>query len=69
MQNNIFFLILIISGCLSLSDFKNPWMFENRSTIVHLFEWKFTDISEECKYLGENGFGGVQVRFYNELIE
>lgn len=34
----------------------------NRSAIVHLFEWKWTDIADECeRYLGPNGFAGVQV--------
>jgi alpha-amylase len=42
-------------------EFKNPHMFDNRSTIVHLFEWKFTDIEKECKFLGEKYFGGVQI--------
>uniref|UniRef100_A0A1B0EY97 Alpha-amylase n=1 Tax=Phlebotomus papatasi TaxID=29031 RepID=A0A1B0EY97_PHLPP len=33
-----------------------------RSVIVHLFEWKWVDIAEECeRFLGPNGFGGVQV--------
>lgn len=31
--------------------------------IVHLFEWKFADIANECeRFLGPRGFGGVQVR-------
>ncbi|XP_022105490.1 alpha-amylase 1-like [Acanthaster planci] len=34
----------------------------NRQVIVHLFEWKWTDIAEECeRYLAPNGFGGVQI--------
>jgi len=33
-----------------------------RSVIVHLFEWKWNDIADECeRFLGPNGFGGVQV--------
>lgn len=33
-----------------------------RSVIVHLFEWKWVDVANECEsFLGPNGFGGVQV--------
>ncbi|XP_055737425.1 alpha-amylase-like isoform X2 [Salvelinus fontinalis] len=35
---------------------------QGRSTIVHLFEWRWNDIAEECeRYLGPNGFDGVQI--------
>lgn len=35
----------------------------NRTTIVHLFEWKWEDIASECeRFLGPAGFGGVQVK-------
>lgn len=31
--------------------------------MVHLFEWKWSDIAMECeRFLGPMGFGGVQVR-------
>ncbi|XP_052747663.1 alpha-amylase 4N-like isoform X2 [Galleria mellonella] len=34
----------------------------NRSTIVHLFEWKWKDIADECeRFLAPHGFGGVQI--------
>lgn len=37
--------------------------------MVHLFEWKFRDIALECeRYLGPNGFGGVQVSPVNENV-
>ena len=33
-----------------------------RTVIVHLFNWKWTDIAEECeRYLGPNQYCGVQV--------
>lgn len=42
-------LLTILS--LSLSDvrcdYKNPYMFDTRKSIVHLFEWKFVDVAEE----------------------
>ena len=38
-----------------------------RTVMVHLFEWKWTDIAKECEtYLGPNGFAGVQVSPPNE---
>lgn len=42
---------------------KNPNFVPNRSTIVHLFEWKWSDIAKECEgFLKEKGYGGVQVK-------
>lgn len=33
-----------------------------RNTIVHLFEWHWDNIAQECEnFLGPKGFGGVQV--------
>lgn len=41
----------------------------HRSGIVHLFEWKFVDIAAECeRYLGPNGFAGVQVSPIHENV-
>ncbi|XP_050739705.1 alpha-amylase-like [Eriocheir sinensis] len=35
---------------------------DGKQAIVHLFEWKWTDIAAECeRFLGPNGFCGVQV--------
>lgn len=40
---------------------------DGRQTIVHLFEWKWTDIAAECeRFLGPNGYAGVQVSPPNE---
>lgn len=37
----------------------------NRSTIVHLFEWKWKDIAKECEsFLSPKGYGAVQVIFF-----
>nr|AAW66386.1 Amyrel [Drosophila neocordata] len=47
----------------------NPHWWGNRNTIVHLFEWKWTDIADECeRFLGPRGFAGVQVSPANENI-
>ncbi|RXN25829.1 pancreatic alpha-amylase-like protein [Labeo rohita] len=40
-----------------------------RTAIVHLFEWRWADIAAECeRYLGPNGFGGVQISPPSESI-
>ncbi|XP_012937880.2 alpha-amylase [Aplysia californica] len=40
-----------------------------RTVIVHLFEWKWTDVAAECeRYLGPKGFCGVQVSPANEHV-
>jgi alpha-amylase len=41
---------------------KNPNTVPGRSAIVHLFEWKFSDVAAECeRFLAPRGFAGVQV--------
>ena len=35
---------------------------QNRQTMVHLFEWKWTDVAKECEnFLQYYGYGAVQV--------
>lgn len=49
----------------------NPHHWENRSGIVHLMEWKWSDIAVECEqFLGPRGYGGVQVSpvFENVIV-
>ncbi|XP_047533155.1 alpha-amylase-like [Vanessa atalanta] len=54
-----FVLILILtSGVCSYETNMLP----NRTTIVHLFEWKWRDVADECeRFLAPKGFGGVQI--------
>ncbi|KAK9871279.1 hypothetical protein WA026_011549 [Henosepilachna vigintioctopunctata] len=53
----------------SISSQKNPNFAENRSTIVHLFEWKWKDIAQECEnFLSKHGYGGVQISPPNENL-
>ncbi len=41
-----------------------------RTTFVHLFEWKWSDIEQECvNFLGPKGFSAVQVSPPNEHID
>ncbi|NXI53664.1 AMYP amylase, partial [Chloroceryle aenea] len=47
----------------------SPNTLSRRTSIVHLFEWRWADIALECeRYLAPNGFGGVQVSPPNENI-
>ncbi|KAJ8392594.1 hypothetical protein AAFF_G00074720 [Aldrovandia affinis] len=40
-----------------------------RTSIVHLFEWRWADIAQECeRYLAPNGYGGVQISPPSENI-
>ncbi|XP_071800339.1 alpha-amylase-like [Asterias amurensis] len=55
---------LSVGTCASYLD---PHMLENRQTIVFMMGWNWADIAEECeRYLGPNGFGGVQIMPANE---
>ncbi|KAH3712444.1 alpha-amylase-like [Dreissena polymorpha] len=47
--------------------YSDPHCAAGRDTIVHLFEWKWTDIKAECeRFLGPMGYCGVQVSPVNE---
>ncbi|KAM3914848.1 pancreatic alpha-amylase-like [Leptodactylus fuscus] len=60
-------LILLLFG--SCTGQFNPNVACGRTSIVHLFEWRWEDIAEECeRYLGPNGFGGVQISPPNENL-
>ncbi|KAM7318034.1 hypothetical protein ACRRTK_022771 [Alexandromys fortis] len=62
-----FFLLLSFIGfCWAQYD---PHTQYGRTSIVHLFEWRWVDIAKECeRYLGPKGFGGVQVRIYVDAV-
>lgn len=50
--------------------FQVQWAYaDSRTVMVHLFEWKWKDITKECKeFLGPAGFAGVQVSPPNEHV-
>lgn len=55
-------LIFALVAFASANRHKNPHYAPGRTTMVHLFEWKWDDIANECEqFLGPKGFGGVQV--------
>ncbi|XP_039753161.1 alpha-amylase 2-like [Pararge aegeria] len=61
-------IVLLSAACLAVA-FKNPHYAPGRTTMVHLFEWKWNDIADECeRFLGPRGFGGIQVSPPNENL-
>ncbi|CAG9786604.1 unnamed protein product [Diatraea saccharalis] len=60
----MFFSLLFISLTVGVySDhYDRTNMLPDRTTIVHLFEWKWKDIADECeRFLAPKGYGGVQI--------
>ncbi|XP_055550852.1 alpha-amylase A-like [Wyeomyia smithii] len=67
MKFSLGFLLLIAKAYVNAQH--NPHFWPGRSTIVHLFEWKFSDIADECeRFLAPNGFGGIQLSPVNEYV-
>lgn len=66
----IFQVILFTSVTIVLSNAShNSNYVANRSVMVHLFEWKWNDIANECEqFLAPNGYAGVQVSPVNENV-
>lgn len=61
---------LLLAACAVLvSGQFNPNFAPGRSVIVHMFEWKYKDIAEECElHLGPEGIGGIQVSRTKRVI-
>lgn len=54
---------------LALGRHHEPNFWTGRTGIVHLFEWKYSDIADECeRWLAPKGFAGVQLSPVNENI-
>lgn len=54
------FVVILLAG-LANAQWDPHWQ-AGRSAMVHLFEWKWSDIARECEeFLAPNGFGGVQI--------
>ncbi|XP_018355262.1 PREDICTED: alpha-amylase 1-like [Trachymyrmex septentrionalis] len=65
----LLFSLGFISLLLFAIAYKNPHYVGNRTSMVHLFEWKFSDIAKECEdFLGPMGYGGVQVSPISENL-
>ena len=68
----LLFILLSIVGCnlflIVSAQYKKTHIFDGRSGIVQLFEWKFNDVANECVFLSENGYGGVQISPVQESV-
>ncbi|XP_017774160.1 PREDICTED: alpha-amylase-like [Nicrophorus vespilloides] len=61
--------ITVVLLLTSVAAYKNPNFWDDRNSIVHLFEWKWNDIADECeRFLQKKGYGGVQVSPVNENV-
>lgn len=62
MKNNLLFAVVALM--LNQAALATP---SARTVMVHLFEWKWNDVAQECtNYLGPKGFSAVQVSPPNE---
>lgn len=58
---------LLVSTAFLSDAYLDPHWIRGRSVIVHLFEWKWTDIALECEtFLAPHGYAGVQISPPNE---
>ncbi|XP_040215843.1 pancreatic alpha-amylase-like [Rana temporaria] len=61
-------LLLFVFVGLSCAQYNSNFR-SGRTSMVHLFEWRWVDIAAECeRYLAPNGFGGIQISPPNENI-
>merc|ERR1711971_142063 len=66
-MRGLLLLLSIAAGCQSMSvysgsDYTESNCYDQKQAIVHLFEWHWDWIADECeKVLGPKGFCGVQV--------
>lgn len=60
-------LVLLLNITFTYGQF-NTNQLNDRSVIVHFFEWKFSDIAIECeRWLGPKGIGAIQVSSIKNL--
>lgn len=60
-------ILILLSFANLITSQHDTHQFSNHSAFVHLFEWKWNDIADECeRFLAPNGYGGVQVSPPNE---
>lgn len=65
----LLFIILFIKTIVYTISQHNPHFTLNHNGIVHLFEWKWNDVADECEnFLAPRGYGGVQVSPANENV-
>lgn len=67
MKSTSLCLLLILKCAFFVNGQHDPHHWPNRTGIVHLFEWKFVDVADECeRFLAPNGYAAVQVSPVNE---
>jgi alpha-amylase len=54
--------VVLCSGFATAQYYGNYYCQSGRDVVVHLFEWKWTDIEKECSWLAQNNYCAVQVR-------
>ncbi|KAI1723115.1 alpha amylase, catalytic domain-containing protein [Ditylenchus destructor] len=58
----LIFIFITVLFAVSEYDYDNPHTLARHFAMVHLFEWKWDDIANECEnYLANAGYGAVQV--------
>lgn len=61
MKTVLVFLLVAIATKAN-AQLTNLHYWDERSVMVHLFEWNWDDVANECeRFLAPNGFAGVQV--------
>lgn len=62
--------LVLFLGLVALSSAQfDPHFWSGRNGIVHLFEWRWTDIARECEtFLAPYGYAGVQISPPNENV-
>jgi alpha-amylase len=64
---SIFNIVIFLAVISYANAYKDPLVVSRRSVMIHLFEWKWTDIANECeRFLGPKGYAAVQVSPPNE---
>jgi alpha-amylase len=59
--------IIFLAAILCANAYKDPLVAPWRSVMIHLFEWKWSDIANECeRFLAPKGYAGVQISPPNE---
>uniref|UniRef100_A0A336LMX9 Alpha-amylase n=1 Tax=Culicoides sonorensis TaxID=179676 RepID=A0A336LMX9_CULSO len=54
--------VLITLACAIVHAQYDPHYVPGREVMVHLMDWKFADIADECeRFLGPKGYGGIQL--------
>ena len=68
-KSRLWLVALITIVVAMLSGFARAQAEPSGTAFVHLFEWRWGDIANECAYLGEKGYAAVQVSPPNEHVQ